>query len=463
MQRFLAKYGLAAHLALVAVAPLFLFPFCPAHDVARAVLWLALLAALWFLAAPSTRRGEPLHVARQRVWRATLRDPLFWLSLVLILFSGLRALNGGVRMAYDAEKSAWSLATAAVAEFPGCVEGAGFLPFAATVALAVVVIAARQALGRSARTVFLLLASAFAGLAASVALVAAFEGHAACAALFDFPNAAASFFGGACGVWFLAGTAALVSSFEQKWHAALVAIPFSVGGTALGAFAFAPPAMSGLFAAAALPVLAFAFFYARKVLHGTGDYRMLVVYAVALTTGGLAVAFLMPEAALAARLDAFANRAFVPEGFLDARRVLSDIALRTWKTAPWIGTGVGSFALDVRFQALAAEWPQIPRGLVALANGGWLLLVERGLVGAALVALPFGFLLFTYARRIVLWATERRLPHPAALLAPLVVLVLAPSVPFDASFLRADVLLAAAAVLAVSAKAFPHSELTSNG
>ena len=223
MQRFLAKYGLAAHLALLAVAPLFLFPFCSAHDVARAVLWLALLAALWFLSSPSTRRGEPLHVARSRVWRATLRDPLFWLSLVLILFSGLRALNGGVRMAYDAEKSVWSLATAAVAEFPGCVEGEGFLPFAATVALAVVVVAVRQALGRSARMVFLLLASAFAGLAAVVALVAAFESHAACAELFACPNAAASYFGCACGVHFLAGTAALVSCFEQKWHAALVA------------------------------------------------------------------------------------------------------------------------------------------------------------------------------------------------------------------------------------------------
>ena len=461
VQRFLAKYGLAAHLAIVAVAPLFLFPFYSAHDVARALLWLTLFAAAWTLLGPSMRGGEALHSARARVARAVLRDPFFWLSLVVVAFAGLRALNGGVRMAYDAEQSVWSLASPAVAELPGCVDGAGFLPFAAALALSVVVTALRQALGRGGRAAFVAMSSAGAGLAAVAALVAAFEGHGGCQRAFVFPNAGSSYFGCACGVYFLAGTAALASGFERRWAAALAASPLSVGGTAAGAFAFSPPAMSAAFAVAGLLVLLWAFAYSRRALRGTGAYRLLAVFGIAVALGGLAVAFLAPDAA-AARVGAFAARAFVPEGLLEARAALSDVALRVWRSAPWLGTGLGSFPLDIRFYALAEERELIPPGAESVPNGALLALSERGIVGAALVALPFAYLLVAYVCRLAAWAKSARLPHPAAGLAVAVFVVLAAGVPFDASLARADVLLAAGAVMAVSARSFPSQETMPN-
>ena len=67
VHQFLAKYGLAAHLAFLAVAPLFLFPFCAASSVAVTLLWLTLLAAVWCGLMPSVRRGERLYDARLRV------------------------------------------------------------------------------------------------------------------------------------------------------------------------------------------------------------------------------------------------------------------------------------------------------------------------------------------------------------------------------------------------------------
>ena len=462
MHQFLAKYGLAAHLALLAVAPLFLFPFCAASSVAVTLLWLTLLAVIWCFLMPSVRGGERLHDARLRVVVEPVRDPLFWASLVLALVVGLRALNGGVRMAYDIEAAAWQLTTAAFPFYPGGADGAGFLPFAVALALVAVFVATRHALGRSARQAFLLMAAAVAGLAAVVFLVAAHLGHAGCARLFAFPGAGVSFAGVAFGLYFLAGVASLYAAFERKWMSATFLAPLSVGGTAMGTFAFAPPLTAGLFAVAALAVFALAFVCAMRTLRRQAEFRLLVVFALALAMGGLLAGFLMPEAALSARLDAFAQRAFFPDGFWALRRTLSDLAFRAWKESPWIGTGLGSFGLDIRFQALPEDWAVIPRGQTAVPNGGWLLLAERGLVGVALLLLPLGFLLFSYVRALVDWARRIGLPPPATLLAPLVLVTLGVDALFGCSVLRADVLLGACAALAIAAKSFPKRESHTN-
>ena len=442
----------------MAVAPLFLFPFCGEASVAVAELWLTLLAAVWCFLEPSILRDERLHAARARVVASVARDPVFWLTLLLAASAGLRALNGGVRMAYDAEGAAWSLTEPSCQVYPGCVEGRGFLPFAAALALVVVLAAARHSLGRSARMAFLLMASAGAGLAATVTLVAAHLGHAGSLRLFAFPSPSASFAGVAFGLHFLGGVAALLAAFERKWASATPMAPLSVGATALGAFAFAPPALAALFGVAGLTVFGLAFVFAMRNLRRQAEFRMLVVFALALAIGGLLAGFLMPDTALAARLDAFARRMAFPDGFLDVRRTLSDLALRAWKTAPWIGTGLGSFGLDIRFQALPSDWALIPRGQEAVPNGGWLLLAERGIVGVALFVLPLGFLAFSYARRLLAWARAVCLPHPACLLAPLVLVLAGLDALVDCSFLRADVLLAACAELAIAARSFPTLE-----
>ena len=460
MHRVIAKYGLAAHLAFLAVAPLFLFPFCSASATATVVLWLSLVAAAWCLLVPSVRSNEPLHVARRRVLSGVCRDPLFWTSLALVAFTGLRALNGGVRMVYDVEDAAWRLASPTVEAFCGCVDGTGYLPFAVTVALVVVTVGARQALGRAARMAFLLVASAGAGLAAVVALVAANQGSEACRQMLLASPDASSYFGFAEGFYFLCGIVALTTAFERAWARAMPLFALAVGGTALGVFAFAPAAASVLFGALALVVLLAAFVYLFFAVGRTSQFRYIAVLGIALALAALTAAFVLPAELLQTKLDAFKDFALVPEGFFELRGTLSEIAQRAWKTAPWAGTGLGSFALDVRFQATPEDWLVLPRGVATIANGGWLLLAERGLVGAVAVALPFCFIAWSFMRRAAAWATggHLRAPHPGVLLAPLVLVALAATVPFDGSFLRPDALLAAIAAAAVAPKCFPKTE-----
>ena len=87
MQKAIAKYGLAAHLAILAVAPLFLFPFFGEDTIAVVLLWLSLPAAVWTFMQPSVRRGEMLHDARDRVSSEVFRDPFFWVMLVVVVFT----------------------------------------------------------------------------------------------------------------------------------------------------------------------------------------------------------------------------------------------------------------------------------------------------------------------------------------------------------------------------------------
>ncbi len=74
VQLLIAKYGLAAHLAFLAVVPVLLFPFCNAWTVATVLLWLSLIAAIWALLEPSLRGGERMSEARRRVAKGMWRD-----------------------------------------------------------------------------------------------------------------------------------------------------------------------------------------------------------------------------------------------------------------------------------------------------------------------------------------------------------------------------------------------------
>ena len=100
MQKLIAKYGLAAHLALLAVAPLFLFPFVGRATVSAVVLWLSLQALIWLLLAPSVLQGERLRHARQRVLTATFHDPLFWALVVIVCVAAVRAINSGIGITF---------------------------------------------------------------------------------------------------------------------------------------------------------------------------------------------------------------------------------------------------------------------------------------------------------------------------------------------------------------------------
>ena len=465
VQRLIAKYGLAAHLTLLAVAPLVLYPFCGEQTSAEVLLWLSLLTALWTILEPSMRKGEGLSDSRRRVVGEMMLDPLFWILLVLVGFSGFRALNTGIALSYDAEISAWHVSEQTFPLLPGAVDGSAFLPFAVAVAFLVLLQACRHSLGRSARHFFLLASSALAGLAAVIDLVALrfcnFDG--AVALLPSEDGLGCSFIGFAFGIYLIGGIVALVAVSEQDWDRAFGFVALAIGGTLAGTVVFAPFYISAALVVAALLVLVYSLVYSRKTFRSITLFKLVLIGLTSFVLGGLFVMVVLPENAFAARLSRFPAFSFFPEKFLTIREMLSAIAFKSWISHLWLGTGVASFPLDFRMYAQTADWDALPRGTATLANCWWLLLAERGVVGLMLFILPFGSLLYTYIRRAIGGLTILELPNPACIVAPVVLTLFVVAGFFDCSPLRADVLLVTGSLVAISAVSFPRVRRRKDG
>ena len=447
MQRFIAKYGLAVHLAFLAVVPVFLLPFLAASTVATVLLWLSLAAAIWTLMEPSMRSGERLSEARWRVAREIVRDPLTWLLLVVVAFSGSRALNTGIQLSYDAETAVWRVLDPVFPILPGSIGGSGYLPFATAVALLVLLSACRHSLGRAARQFYLLLLSVLAGLAAVIALFVA----RGCDLGFAF------------GLYLIGGVISLVSVLERDWNFGLAPAVLAIGGTLAGVLVFTPPHLAVVLVAVAFLTLCYVLVASGITFHSFGAFRIAIVGLSAFVIGGLLVAAALPKEAFGEWLATYLGLKIVPEGFFEIRGSLSAIAFKSWISHLWIGSGLSSFPLDFRVNAQAADWALFPRGAATVANGWWLLLAERGIVGFALFVLPFVFLLVTYVRRLVGGAEGWGLPHPMYLVAPIVLGLWVAGGFFDCSQLRAEVLLAAGSLTAVSAASFPRLKEEENG
>ena len=396
-----------------------------------------------------------LHEARVRTLSGIACDPLFWLIAAAAAFAAVRWANGGIEVVYDAQLSRWSVERPAIPWLPGSVAGEGCLQFAVAVALACVVAGCRHALGKSARTSFAFCSSLFAGCGALAAVLVSWAGVRDLSPLFALDPSAASFAGPAFGMFLLASVAALAGGLELKWNKLLLLFSFSAGSCALGLFYFAPARVVVLFAA----LLAVELLVSAACLFFTGGavgvLRFFAAVFIASVLPVFVAVFAAPGEATAAKLAAFSEWRLFPEGFWAFRARLSEIASGIWRGHVWLGSGLGAFPLEARFLAGEADWlswgSSVPRFAV---NGGWHLLAERGIAGAAAIALPALFMVYSFASRLVR-CDFRRAFIPVCILGPLVAAAYVAEIFFDVSFLDPACILAAASIFALSAGAFP--------
>ena len=463
MQKLIAKYGLAAHLALLAVAPLFLFPFADAADISVVLLWLSLIAAVWMAMVPSVLRGEHLQSARKRMLTSVLRDPLTWILLVVVVIAGVRAVNTGISLAYDAEKAAWHVSSAIFPILPGSVGSDGVFPFVALLSASIILLGSRHALGRSARHAFLLLATSLAGLAAVVLHLAVSKAVPGALPFVDFQVGRYSFIGFVFGVYFLAGVVALFAVVENAWNFFFLLPILAIGGNAAACFSFAPVYLTLAVTVAALVMVGYMLFYASRVLQTSGKIMLFFIGTTAVVMGFFLVMLALPEKFLAVRVAPYRELSVFQDSFWDIRRVVSAMAFKSWISHLWTGTGIGSFPLDFRFGATEENWALLPRGVVSVPNGWWQLLAERGIVGGVMFLLPIGFLFVSYVRRLVGAVRDWALPHPACLLTPVLLILVGAAGFVDCSQIRPESLMIGGAILSISALSFPRKRVENNG
>lgn len=444
MLKLVTKYGLAAHLAFLAVAPLFLSPV--------PILWLSALGLIWLMMEPSRIGSEMLHDARRRVWRSLRTDPLFWVLLALVVLSGVRALNTGIAMAYDAEMMKWRLSPPSVPFLPGSVEGKGFVGFAIAVATWVTLSGCRHALGKKARVAFVLSAGLFASVILLLGLFFVDTSRSEFLKAVSCPLTEPLYPGVAYGILFLLSLPNLAAVFENRWWKVFLFAILALLGSAVGLVLYAPPTAIALFAAAGIILILYDVAYLRFKVSKTSDSKYLVFCGIALAIAGMTVMTVLPADVFSAKTEPFMTGDFFEKSFFEIRRTLSDVSLRIWSQAPWLGTGLGSFPQALAFNAEPADWTKISALQIAPLNGYWLLLAERGVIGAFVLVVPLALLLLTWIRRLI--SAFRVIPHPSCLLAPLMLIVIVAEALFDGSFLLPEVVIPFAVALSISASSF---------
>ncbi len=445
---------MAAHLALLAVSPLFLFPFFDAGVVAEVVFWLCAFGLVWLFMEPSRRADEMLHDARSRVAFAVLHDPVTWVMALMALLAALRWINSGIAMAFDVESMQWHLSEPLFSALPGAAAGRGKYEFAMTLAAAAVLAGIRQSLGKQARLAFLFAASAFAGLAAAMAVSLSVCGNAAALEAAKALYASPSFAGAAFAAYALAAVVALAGSIEAKWKRVGWLSAFAVGGTFAGAFVFSPTAAVLLYAAAAALTAFLCTGWLGAVSRGVNAMRFFAILFVGVALAVLIVTCVAPGDIVDARIAEIKSLSLFPKGFQEVREILSRISMKSWEGAKWLGGGLGTFAAQTRFVADRADWQVLVSARPSALSAWWTLLAERGLVGAITLAVPLAFLVFTLLRRIP-GAFGRPVFLPGCWLGACLVAVATAESFFDVSFLRPEAMLAVAAFLATSAGSLP--------
>ena len=473
LQKFLSKYGLAAHLALLAAVPLALTPFLDTASLASVVFWLSGLAVVWLLTEPSIRAGEHLSLARRRVRGEVVRDPFFWFLIAAVVFAMFRMLNSGIALKYDPEQVVWIVGESKLGGGPASAGNAGLLPFAVVVALLILSMGIRHGIGLMARIVFGLSAALFSGVGGFVAAGFACAGVKPFACWLGSGLAESPFWASTFGVWLIIAIVSGVQAEARKWSSARFPYVLGIAGNASALLFFAPPVIAVVWIAFAFMTLSVSLVYLGRAnsVGAVARNLSLAIFGFALPV--FLMMMFVPDTVRAAKISALAPEFAFPESYKQASETLSRIGRQIWVSHPWFGIGDGAFGLHVPFLAEKADWAVIPAQPKFAINGYWTILAERGIVGCVVSAVGLGMLVVSYFIRLV--GAFGYLRHqddsdifpfavpPIAWFAPLTVVILAVEAVISPVFLNGTLFLTVLSALALSAAAFPKAKKADAG
>lgn len=456
MQKFISKYVLTAHLALLAVAPLFLFPFFGANTVSTVSLWMSLLCAIWLFLEPSRRNDETLYAARKRVLRAVFTDPLVWLFVLIAIYIAISCFNGTIELFYDFVDSKWGLSTPLASCLPSAAQNAGYAALALTLAVMVTVASCRHALGRSARLMYPFLVSFFAGIAAISAVLMTYFGNERIKSLTLCSLDNASFAGSAFGLFFAAGLVALSGIYERRWNKALMLFSFAVGSTFTGLVYFAPPSVIVFYSSIAAIAILFSLVYIAVTQSVNAAFKYVAALIMAAVIPLLALIFIADDSLRALKSPAL-DGTFFETAYSAARLSHAQICSAHWSSGNiWLGSGFGSFPLVMQFSLPQDAWVSWS------CNGWWQALAEGGIIGVALLTIPYLIMAYTLLSRMFA-ASVRKSFLPLCLLGILAPAAVIAEGFFNASFMRLELWVGASALFALGASSFPLPRKPANG
>ena len=374
--------------------------------------------------------------------------------LLLTVVAATRTLNVGVGPWYDAENGTWVMRGASVEALPGSVEGSCGMEFAACLAVFVLLQGCRHALGRGARCAFLLVFSAVSGVAAVAMCVEASVGNGSVVAAMDTQFSSPSYAGVFFGIALLAAISAFSAGLQRGWYRSLFLFVFGVAGNAAGLFAFSPPVVVLVFASAAFLLVVYCAAWHFIVSHSGESLLFLLAMLGFVVASVVLVMATVPGGIVSAKLAPFLGDAdFLPKDFFPVHDLLSRLSLDMWKAHPWLGSGVGSFADGVRFAASAEDLANIPPLQSAPFGVHWMVLAERGSIGAFLLLAPIAVLAASFVLRAARGVMEE-FPSPLCFAGLMALLAVALESLAGVSVLAPGAMTAFMLLVSVSASSF---------
>ncbi len=396
-----SKYGLSTHLAIAAGLPVALSQFVSAHILGCVSLWISLLAAIWLVMEPSVFSGETVSVARRRVLSGILRDPFAWFLSFAVAFTMVRWLNSGLRLAFDAETAAWTVSEPFLPLLPASVGDAAFLPFATVVAMSVVALGVKHALGRNARVWFGVCSAAVAAAGGMAAAICAGLGTEPFAAAARASFGAESFPGALYALFLLVATVCGVEAEERGLTKARLVFAWAVAGNAVGAFVFLPSILSLPCLCVTAAVAAVALALANQRTSSAAMARAFAMFFFGAVMAVFAVMSMPNDGVRSAKGDGLSPEKAFPAALADRNEALRRISKSMWLTSPWSGVGLGAFPLQAPFNAVKDDWLVLPPEPKDGSNLYFTLIAEQGIVGALMWGLWIGFLLWFWVSRLI--------------------------------------------------------------
>ncbi len=383
IQKFLTKYGLAAHVACACAFPVFLLGR-PVPDGMVPLLWLSLLVFEFMFMLPSVRVGETLADARHRAARKLLWDPLLYVGAAMILLVTLQWLNSGCGLVYLTDADIWQMSKPGVRWLPFSVE-----PHAALNRLSVflacwaVALALRDAMSTSSKRL-LLQAMGFASgcfavyAVARVALKAEpFAGLANGQGL--------SALGAFCGFWLLVSMGVVADAVSRAQRAASAVFIFGVAGNLAGMLYFANVLTAAIYSGLAVIVVFYWLIYLAPHVPPHKRLNLFMVSAFVLAVTALTLAYLWPDNPVVSKiraalpLDEYLTKLFA------TKNVRSQAAVAIWEGYPWTGVGADGFGHFVGLVISPKDWPFVMDNKACVYNDWLQFLCEYGVLGCGLL------------------------------------------------------------------------------
>lgn len=120
MYTWLTKNILFVHLVLLTAAAGWIHGGTRSDLLYPVLPWLTILVLECLLLFPQAKTDETLVESRERVWRSLLRDPLTWISLVLIIVLIIPMFNVAAAPVLDVKTGKWNVALPPYPNLPFC-------------------------------------------------------------------------------------------------------------------------------------------------------------------------------------------------------------------------------------------------------------------------------------------------------------------------------------------------------